>query len=400
MNAVPRLRARLLSALAASSITAALAASSGCGSIVVTSGSGGGGSGSTSTSGGTTATGGTITTTTTTGGGGSTDNCFTDEIGTCCYSTSCYTKGELAKFTLDGMVPIDCPDAASLSTQEICWWFASGPTVDGDNCCYEMGSGDCCGRPFTVSGKARRAEVGRRADWAFAMEPVETLDLGTRAALAEAWLTDARMEHASIASFARFTLHLLALGAPPALVEGSQQASLDEVEHARACFALASRYSGNAAGPGPLAMDGALGGVDLVEAAVAAVREGCVGETIAAAVAAEQLAIAEDSDVRRALERITRDEEAHAELSWRFVKWAIDRGGEPVRAAVSLVFQEILASEPAKVSIVTETIDMQAWHRHGRLTRAEMDRVKTLVLRDVIAPCAEALSTGAAPRVS
>jgi len=381
MSSAPRLRARLLAALAVSSVAAALTAPSGCGPTVPTSGStGGGGSGST----GTTSSGAT-------GGGGTPDNCITDDIGTCCYATFCYAKPDLAPYTADGMIPIDCPPANTLSTQEICEWFNSGPTLDGDKCCYEMGGGDCCGRPFVVSGEVRRGDVGRRADWAAELGLAEPLDEVTRAALAGAWTEDARMEHASIASFARFTLHLLALGAPPALVEGAQQASIDEIEHARACFALASRYSGEWVGPGPIGMDGALTAVNLAEAAANAVREGCVGETIAAAVAGEQLSVTEDGAARRALERITRDEEAHAELAWRFVRWAIDAGGEPVRAAVSRVFAEVLAPKHPRASIVTEALDVRAWHRHGRLTRAELEHVKKVVTREVIAPCAQAL---------
>ena len=35
----------------------------------------------------------------------------------------------------------------------------------------------------------------------------------TRAALGRAWRSDGRMEHASVASFARFTLAMMAMGA-------------------------------------------------------------------------------------------------------------------------------------------------------------------------------------------
>jgi hypothetical protein len=233
--------------------------------------------------------------------------------------------------------------------------------------------------------------IARRADWGQAIAPAEPLDEATRAALARAWLEDARMEHASIASFARMTLHLLALGAPPELVAGAQRASLDEIEHARACFALASRHEGEPLGPGPIAIEGALNAVDLAEAAVSAVREGCVGETIAAALAGEQLSVTEDGDARSALAMIARDEEAHAELSWRFVRWAIETGGEPVRAAVARAFSDLLTLERRTTSIVTEAVDADAWHRHGRLTRAEIDRVTRAVRREVIAPCAQAL---------
>ena len=68
-----------------------------------------------------------------------------------------------------------------------------------------------------------------------------------------------------------------------------------------------------------------------------------------------------------------------------------------MRAAVTRVFSEILTLERRETSIVTETIDANAWHRHGRLTRAEIDRVTRAVRREVIAPCAQALLGLAAP---
>jgi hypothetical protein len=72
-----------------------------------------------------------------------------------------------------------------------------------------------------------------------------TLDEATRVELARAWLADASLEHASIASFARFTLLALSFGAPADLLAEAQHAALDEVAHAQLCFGLASRYAGS-----------------------------------------------------------------------------------------------------------------------------------------------------------
>ena len=44
-----------------------------------------------------------------------------------------------------------------------------------------------------------------------------------RRRLAELWSQDALLEHASIASFSRFALQLLAVAAPPALVAGAHR---------------------------------------------------------------------------------------------------------------------------------------------------------------------------------
>jgi lysozyme family protein len=47
------------------------------------------------------------------------------------------------------------------------------------------------------------------------------------------------------------------------------------------CFALAGAYAGAPLGPGPIPIEGALGRASLA-AIAAAVREGCIGQTVAA----------------------------------------------------------------------------------------------------------------------
>ena len=59
------------------------------------------------------------------------------------------------------------------------------------------------------------------------------LDEETRLALGAWWAEIAALEHASVASFARFTLQLLSLGAPPELLADVGQASADEIRRRR-----------------------------------------------------------------------------------------------------------------------------------------------------------------------
>jgi hypothetical protein len=54
-----------------------------------------------------------------------------------------------------------------------------------------------------------------------------------RSRLAHIWIETALGEHASVAAFARFVLHLLSLGTPPDLLLDAIQAMEDEVHHAR-----------------------------------------------------------------------------------------------------------------------------------------------------------------------
>ena len=284
-------------------------------------------------------------------------------------------------------------------------WYCQSYTqleVRGDQCCYLYNpGGGGCGRPFLVAGEARRAEAVERSDWhAPADARPSELDSDARRALGEEWLEDALLEHASVASFARFSLELLALGAPPELLLGAQRAALDEIEHARLCFGLASGYLGQPVGPGPLPVEGCLDAPSLEEVAARAAREGCVGETLAALVAAEQLERASAPEVRTALDRIARDEASHAELAWQFVAWAIARGGDSVRRAVlsemrSAMHELRAAPSPRASELVPERISAA----HGRLTARARRAAELQALDELIEPCARRLLGAAlAPR--
>ncbi|MCB9547229.1 MAG: ferritin-like domain-containing protein [Myxococcales bacterium] len=216
-----------------------------------------------------------------------------------------------------------------------------------------------------------------------------TLDADLRARVADEWAQDGLMEHASVASFARFTLHLLAVGAPPALVDEALQAGRDEIEHARLCFRLAQRVGGAAVGPGPLPLDGdVIGDVSLPAVVRAAVAEGCVGETVAAMEAGAALERAEDVEVRAALQIIARDEARHAELAWRFVGWAV-QADAAARAAAEDAFRVVLAA-PAGAPL-TEEADVDRLAAWGRLTRRRRADVRAEALAEVVAPTAQAL---------
>ena len=100
------------------------------------------------------------------------------------------------------------------------------------------------GRPFLVEGVARLAAVGPGAGWGHLVDGGVTPTPAQRKALIEHFTMWGLAEHASIASFARFTLQLLALGAPSGLVSRSIAAMADEVRHARFGFGLVEALSG------------------------------------------------------------------------------------------------------------------------------------------------------------
>jgi hypothetical protein len=248
------------------------------------------------------------------------------------------------------MTATDCKDEnapPNEPTDDVCRLDTSGQRV--------CGKGGCAiGRPFLVDEVARMAGVASRSDWF--EEPLRPnlsgLDTATRQRLADDWLRAARLEHASIAAFSRFLLELLAFGAPADLVARTIQAMEDERRHTELCFALASAYAGLPLGPGELDLEGALPAPSLEHSLVTAIREGCVGETVAALEAAELGERVADPVLASVLARIAAEEKRHAELAFQFVKWAILRGDERTRAVVENEIEEVrreLASTAARI---------------------------------------------------
>jgi hypothetical protein len=266
---------------------------------------------------------------------------------------------------------------------------------DGHRECVDGGC--AIGRPFLIDDAARTAAVIARGDWKDpATRPLDVTDPTLRARLADAWEHVARMEHASVAAFARFSLQLLSLGAPPDLLVRCHLAMADETRHARLAFALASAYRGSDVGPGPLSLEGALEGADDLGTFVSLlVREGCIGETVASLEAGEASAACQDPVVAAALAGIAEDESAHAELAWRTARWAVTTFGEPARAALTIELSRVEA-ELGLAAPAPATDGDAAMMRHGIATDATRAGLRREALTRAIVPCLRALA--AAPR--
>lgn len=202
-----------------------------------------------------------------------------------------------------------------------------------DACCYAWYVPCPGGRPLRTHDDVLLAPPALRADWSAGIQAA-TRDETTRARLAAYWLEQAASEHASIASFNRFALQLLALGAPSVLITATLDAARDEVRHAERCYGLAARYSGEERGPGRLELP--LGSIAIDPATVAheTLCDGCLGESLAAELAGEASRSARDPAVAEVLCGIAEDEEAHAALAWRAVTWLLAEYGAPVRDAI------------------------------------------------------------------
>ena len=254
------------------------------------------------------------------------------------------------------------------------------------------GTGGTCGRPFLVHGRPLLAALDSSRAWldtALPMPDLTTLSRELRATAAASWTQAALMEHASIAAFARFALELLALGAPPHLVHDATSAMADEQRHAAACFALASAYAGTPLGPGKLDVAHALDTVDLERVAVTTFLEGCIGETVAAVEARELAARAIDGVVAETLRVIAADESRHSALAWRFLRWALERGGAELARTVTAVLDRELAS--AHTSCDTGAAAVDEASAHGVLSASARRALRADVLREIVAPCLRAL---------
>jgi hypothetical protein len=201
----------------------------------------------------------------------------------------------------------------------------------------ECGSNPCVGgRALRVAHEAVTARATDAEGWRVEDSLLETTSLPSdlRGALARLWTQSARDEHASVPAFSRLSLSLVALGAPAWLVEAAHRAALDEIEHARLAFSLASAYAGMPVGPGPLPElqnATAVTATSLVELSAESLIDGCLLEGVAAEVVRRALIRARDPRARAALAVIARDEASHAALAWDVVSWCCQRGGDPVR---------------------------------------------------------------------
>ena len=208
-----------------------------------------------------------------------------------------------------------------------------------------------------------------------------------REQIVQRWTHIAQMEHASVASFSRFSLDLMAFGAPPELLEASHQAAIDEIHHARIAFALVSRISGSSLGPGPLPLEGVSVSSTMSEMVEATIVEGCVGESLAALEAIRAQELASVPAFVEASKIIARDEATHAELAWKTVGWALSLEPSLVSSA-SQVFEQCFES-PLDPRVGLEELDLSDF---GLLNSAQRAQLRSEVISSQLRPAAQRLT--------
>ncbi len=251
-------------------------------------------------------------------------------------------------------------------------------TVKKEACCYSWFIPCPGGRPVTVGGVPRVSdetgddhwlgETSESDTWQALRASMQWPSSDECDALARHYAREAAYEHASIASFARVSLSLLAVGAPPDLVGETHRAALDEIDHASTMYRLGSAFRGEALGPGALDLaDAPPPSTRLDEIAREALFEGCVGEVAAALVLREEANRAPNALMARMLDAMAADEERHAELAFRTLAWAVAQSPAIVGAAIETALGQL--------------VDESTRHIPAETTRAALPFVTTAVER-------------------
>lgn len=312
-----------------------------------------------------------------------------------CVSASCHTHADCG--AQERCVLSTWNDGCGERTQLACHGIddcMSDEDCEGYDSCQPDGSGWSCqsescaiGRPLRVGEGAATAPLRQGVDWRAELG----MDAERNADLAAYWAGVAAMEHASVASFARVALQLMALGAPSSLVMQTQQAMADEIRHAQLTYGLASTYAGEPMAPGPLPE--ATAPMDSRPQTVleGLVMEACVVETLGVA---EAFAAAEScvGGAQRALLRgIATDEQRHAQLAWRTLKWLLEEHPE-LRPVARRLFDEQLA----RVERGVYARDGFACPSEGVLGHGDLLALHRSVAREVLRPAVAAVFPAAA----
>ncbi len=194
---------------------------------------------------------------------------------------------------------------------------------------------------------------------------------GVPAAVADQWRENGKTEHASVAAFARLTLDLMALGAPPSLVAAANQDALDEIRHTELCFSLARALDGKMVSPGPFPEAQRVGALPrsrtlaLAKLAVDSLVDGALHEGVSARIIAKLARRGEVPAVRTALEEIAADEGRHAAHGWAVVEWCLDEGGSPVGQALLAALRTLPQEMDSRLPEQASNGGWEKWGIHG-----------------------------------
>jgi hypothetical protein len=211
------------------------------------------------------------------------------------------------------------------------------------------------GRPLRdASGRARRSRLFR--DGPPSASHVDD-------AVLEEWRNVASAEHASIAAFEQLAAELSALGAPRDLVGRAAAAAREEQRHAADALAIVEDLSGERwrfrSESRPPRREATLS-----QLAAESLVDGCLGEGLAAALAAQLVPLARLPNVRVFLFRVARDEAGHAELAWDIVAWCVEQDASVLGTLHAA--RQALRAQPRNQAVDGENLGIPSVERVAR----------------------------------
>eukprot|EP01083_Nonionella_stella_P036931 100728_1 len=151
------------------------------------------------------------------------------------------------------------------------------------------------------------------------------------------WIEQGLAEHASIASFSRFSLELMSIGAPLWMIQLSNKAGLEEIKHTQISFDIANWYlhgmyqDRTCVTPNVFPQHSVNINADWNRIASDTAIGGCLGETTAALTMRTQMY---GNMIDDYIDEIAMEEVRHAALAWVAVKWMIDHVSDDVHMDV------------------------------------------------------------------
>jgi hypothetical protein len=174
------------------------------------------------------------------------------------------------------------------------------------------------GRPFRKGRRRVSAELAPGDEWCGDASTPAALPHDKRAGVVAFLRATAREEHAAVATFSRAAQTLMALGAPPELVDDTLAAARDEIRHAQVALSLLRKYGEVALSPAPCGGFMAAASDDFLQSTYA---DGCVNEGLSALLFEHLSTHAAEWAPREEFAAIAADEARHADLAWRTLFW-------------------------------------------------------------------------------
>jgi hypothetical protein len=204
---------------------------------------------------------------------------------------------------------------------------------------------------------------------------------GPRSNLGAYFAKASHLEAASVVAFAQLERELAALGAPSRILKALAEARADEVRHAHVTAGLAKRFG--ATPPAVRVKRGRNRGALAI--AIENAREGCVRETLGAAIALHRAQRAKDAEVASAMRSIAEDELRHARLSWELMEWLDAKLTARGRAAVRRALDREIAALETELASPPRDVAEMAGAPEAATLRALFARVSSEVWKPALA---------------